>query len=278
MTHLCNGTPNGTRTVEFSNRLIKGIVIPRNELKNIGVKLIDNSGVYFLIGETEREDLVVYIGQAMNLKNRLLQHNSTKEFWNFVVAFTYKDCSLTESDINYLEKELIDLAKKVGRYKVQNVNNGNKWGIQDYRIPDMLEFIDDTKILLANLWVFVLKEFINKSIAQEDLTKYYLKGEKFKGEWFYTDEWFLVLKWSKGPKNLALSQTTHKLYAFRNRPKLSELSVIKEDWESIVFLKDYLFSSPSSAATILMWRNANGRTEWKTKWWKTLHEIERISE
>ena len=30
------------------------------------------------------------------------------------------------------------------------------------------------------------------------------------------------------------------------------------------FTKDYIFTSPSLAATIVMGRNANGRTEWKT--------------
>lgn len=41
-----------------------------------------------------------------------------------------------------------------------------------------------------------------------------------------------------------------------------------------VFTRDYVFTSPSLAAAVVMGRNANGRTEWKTKDHKTLKEIE----
>lgn len=53
MTYLCSGNPNGTKTVEFSNRLIKGIAIPRKDLKTLEVKEAEYSGIYFLIGENE---------------------------------------------------------------------------------------------------------------------------------------------------------------------------------------------------------------------------------
>ncbi len=38
--------------------------------------------------------------------------------------------------------------------------------------------------------------------------------------------------------------------------------------------EDYLFSSPSTAAAVVMGRNANGLKEWKTKEGKSLKEIE----
>ena len=41
-----------------------------------------------------------------------------------------------------------------------------------------------------------------------------------------------------------------------------------------LFVSDYTFTSPSLAAAIVMGRNANGRTEWKTKNKKTLAEVE----
>lgn len=40
------------------------------------------------------------------------------------------------------------------------------------------------------------------------------------------------------------------------------------------FLKDYIFTSPSLAAAVVMGRNANGRTEWKTSDHKTIKDIE----
>ena len=41
-----------------------------------------------------------------------------------------------------------------------------------------------------------------------------------------------------------------------------------------MFSSDYEFSSPSTAAVIVMGRNANGLTEWKLSDGKTLKEFE----
>ena len=38
--------------------------------------------------------------------------------------------------------------------------------------------------------------------------------------------------------------------------------------------QDYKFSSPSTAAAVLLGRNANGRIEWKTATGETLKEIQ----
>ena len=43
--------------------------------------------------------------------------------------------------------------------------------------------------------------------------------------------------------------------------------------EMLVFARDYLFASPSSAAVLLMGRNANGWSEWKAADGKTLDEV-----
>ena len=43
------------------------------------------------------------------------------------------------------------------------------------------------------------------------------------------------------------------------------------------FTRDYVFTSPSLAAAIVMGRNANGRTEWKTKDHRSIKDIEEES-
>ena len=59
----------------------------------------------------------------------------------------------------------------------------------------------------------------------------------------------------------------HRAYArLRETP-----AGLKEYFE---FSDDYIFSSPSTAAVIVMGRNANGLTEWKNKDGKTLKEFE----
>lgn len=59
--------------------------------------------------------------------------------------------------------------------------------------------------------------------------------------------------------------------------ELVQKGIIREDEEEILFLEDYLSSSPSFAASLLMGRSANGWREWKMSNGKTLDEMERKS-
>jgi hypothetical protein len=58
------------------------------------------------------------------------------------------------------------------------------------------------------------------------------------------------------------------------RQKLIDESVLIDKGDFLEFTDDYIFSSPSTAAVMVMGRNANGLTEWKSKDGKTLKEFE----
>jgi hypothetical protein len=58
------------------------------------------------------------------------------------------------------------------------------------------------------------------------------------------------------------------------RQKLIDEGVLVDKGEYFEFSDDYIFSSPSTAAVMVMGRNANGLTEWKNKDGKTLKEFE----
>jgi len=62
----------------------------------------------------------------------------------------------------------------------------------------------------------------------------------------------------------------------RFRQRLIENGVMRlEGQSSLVFSKDYLFSSPSAAALALLARRANGWREWKNAQGRTLSEVKR---
>lgn len=280
ITYLVNGNPSGVKTVEFSNRLIKGVSIPRKDFrKNILRKELKYSGVYILIGSDELGNNLAYIGQATILKNRLNEHHLKKDFWNTAICFTHKDGSLTESDINYLEKELIKEAKNAERYILTNENRGNNGLIQEYRIPDMKEFLEDIKILTLNLGYSFLKKIKGKNSNNKNSNEvvYFLKNRGSNAEGIYTEEGFLVFEGSIGPKILQDGVIKNNGYAERNRPKFLNQNIIKMEDDKIIFLKNYLFSSPSSAASFVAGASLNGWMEWKDKNGKTLHENERES-
>ena len=56
--------------------------------------------------------------------------------------------------------------------------------------------------------------------------------------------------------------------------ELRDEKAIVENGNSYEFVEDYIFSSPSTAAAMVMGRNANGLTKWKLKSGKTLKEYE----
>ena len=60
----------------------------------------------------------------------------------------------------------------------------------------------------------------------------------------------------------------------KTRQKLIDTGVLEDKIEYFEFTEDYIFSSPSTAAAIVMGRNANGQKEWKLKDGKTLKDFE----
>ena len=91
----------------------EGILFPRSEFATVSqMKELETVGIYILWngyypGVIPR----VYIGQSGNLRERLHHHNSTKGFWTHCVAFYSKDNSLMKGPAEYLEAELVKLAK-----------------------------------------------------------------------------------------------------------------------------------------------------------------------
>ena len=73
-----------------------------------------------------------------------------------------------------------------------------------------------------------------------------------------TSEGIVVRKGSK----IAISEVPSIPQTFHSkREKLMNDGIVKD----FVFTKDYLFSSPSTAAAVVMGRSANGLIEWKRK-------------
>jgi hypothetical protein len=93
----------------------------------------------------------------------------------------------------------------------------------------------------------------------------------------YTTEGFVVHKGSKGRAEIvpSIQGTSHE----RMRSQLIVEGVLAENAGSagsmLVFTRDHLFSSPSTAAMAVMGRSANGWVEWKTASGKTLDEVKR---
>jgi hypothetical protein len=214
----------------------------------------------------------VYIGEAENVFQRLVSHIKEKEFWNESVVFISKDENLNKAHIKYLESTLYEIAILTDRYEILNGNKPPKPSISEPDQAEMEEFIENIKMLISTLGFKVFEPIIK---IEEDSTKkesFYIKaarGADAKGK--RVSDGFVVLKGSEIAKKPSKSFPT-RTNSIRN--ELIEKEIIIEKENHFFLTTDYLFSSPSTAAAIVMGRSANGLLEWKDKSGNTLKLIE----
>jgi len=100
-----------------------GVVFPRERWQMARSRTeVGRTGVYVLVGYKEGdEDLpTLYIGEGDAVRDRIDSHAQTKEFWEHGYVFTTSNNGLNKAHVRWLERELIQQAKKAGRSKLDN--------------------------------------------------------------------------------------------------------------------------------------------------------------
>lgn len=269
---LMDGDPNGRMSCELSNWTGKTYKIPRIKVKDCTDREdMVNTGVYLLFGKDEEGKDLVYIGEAESMLKRLIQHLNQKDFWNETIVIISKDNNLNKAHVKYLENRLHEIAHKAKRYKVENTVTPTLSSISESDKAEMEEFLDNIKMLVNTLGhkVFEEKREVKPKQKQDLFAIKSVRGADAQGE--STSEGFVVLKGSKAASS-EVNSLTPSFAVLRKR--LIEEGVLVDKGEYFEFSDDSIFSSPSSAAVVVMGRNANGLTEWKLKDGKTLKEFE----
>ncbi len=269
---LIYGDSKRLRTAELSNWSGKAVGAPRTELDELLAREeLLQSGVYILTGYNPASGApLAYIGEAEVLKDRLKAHKS-KEFWIQATVFISKDENLTKSHIRYLEGRLIEEAKSVGRY---DLDNGQASGS---RLPesdreDMEIFLSKIQQLLPVMGSELLTPVIKRTAAGASEKHEHLvcaiKGIEAHGE--QTSSGFVIFKGSRAVLADRPSAAIQHPFVVTLRKSLIAEGVLVEDNGSYIFTKDTEFTSPSSAAAVVHGGGANGLTAWKNQQGKTL--------
>ncbi len=269
---LIDGDPNGRMSCELSNWTGKAYKIPRIKIKDCSDRDdLVSTGVYLLFGKDEDGKDQVYIGEAESILKRLNQHLAQKDFWHETIVFISKDENLNKAHIKYLENRLHDIAKSANRYKIENSITPTQSSISESDRAEMEEYIENIKMLVNTLGhkVFDEKRDFKPKRKQEPFFIKAARGADAQGE--PTSDGFVVFKGSKATSTTVNSITQNFINL---RQKLIEEKVIIQKDDNFEFPDDYIFSSPSTAASIVLGRNANGLTEWKQKDGKTLKDFE----
>jgi predicted GIY-YIG superfamily endonuclease len=271
---LVNGTADSLITAELSNWNGKAIKIPRIEVASCNRDDITQAGIYFLFCKEDDGSDAVYIGEAENVKERLMQHlrdyQSEKEtyYWNTAVIFIGRD--LNKALIRYLENRFVEIARSSKRYIVLTKNTYRNTVMKESQIAVMEEFVDNVKVVINTLGYKVFEPLVqaDSPATQIDDVKLFINIGSVNAIGKVTTEGFVVFEGATVSDKTAaksLSAGVRKL-----RQKYFDDGKVK----NLVTTEDILFSSSSAAAAFLLGRSVSGPATWKTEDGRTLKDIE----
>ena len=271
---LPDGRTEGLKLVEKSNWSGQGVVCPRSMYSEKRDRdEFARTGVYILVGESNGIVPNVYIGEADDIRTRLNNHHSGKESrieWIEVIFFSSKDGNLNKAHVKYLEWRLIDLAKRANRSNLSNGTAGGKPKLSEADIEEAEGFLDEIRLCIPLLGLDIFetppsfkesKSHVMLKVSAKGLTSFgYESGSEF------------IVK-----KDSPVSVTQTKSIgagASTLRKLLIGNGVLINEGKSLQFSQDYAFSSASTAASVVLGRSANGRTEWQDENGRTLKTIQ----
>lgn len=280
---LADGTPSGVITAQmagWTGKLIVGrnanlpILLARHEVKQ--------PGVYVLQG-TDPEvpgAMRVYIGEGEVVSDRLDRHAKEKDFWDTACVITVTDESLTKGHVQYLESRLIEMASNTKRAHLDNGTSPSptKKPLPEADRSDMEYFLHYLKIVLPVVGFDFLKPVPNAARRQaadvapalpaQDAVEMGLpifeirhKKTGIVARAMEIDGEFVVLEGSEAIRD---AEFTYNAYANKRAQLIDDGTLNEDDQKGVyVFVRDYPFSKPSAASSVVLNRNSNGRTEWK---------------
>lgn len=268
---IFDGDPNGRIMCELSNWNGRVYKIARRELSVFSNrKDANNTGIYFLFGKNESNKDTIYIGEAEKVSDRLKQHLNDNNYWNDCVAVISKDNLLNKAHVKFLEHKFYKQAVESGRFEIINSSVPTLSSVSEYDEAMLEEFISNAKLLVNTLGYKAFESIsLNSNNTNEDAVIFHIKAARGANATGYTvSDGFVVKK-----DSVIASSTTPSMSGSLKqlRKNLIDDGTINSMNR---FTKDYIFTSPSLAAAVVMGRNANGRIEWKTDEGITIKQIE----
>jgi hypothetical protein len=277
---LVNGSPEGLRIITKDNWTGCAVVAGRSQLKEaLQREELARAGVYVLTATDESDTPRIYIGEADVLRERLKQHGVSKDFWNQLVTFNSSDDNLNKAHVRYIESRLVNLAKKANQWQIENSNTPQETRLSEAERAYAEGFLQEMLLIYPVLGIDAF-ESANDDVSAIDapaptqnveslLLTLNERGAQAKGH--EIAEGFVVLEGSLARANeiKSIDPRTQRL-----RNDLQERRVLQLDGKHLRFTQDYRFTSPSSAADVLVGGSANGRTAWKDDKGRMLKDLQ----
>jgi len=275
---VADGDPDGLRVVERSNWIGKALVFPRALFPKIKARdELGQTGAYLLLGpRDDGEGDKLYIGEGDPIRPRLESHYAQKDFWTRAVCFVAAPGQLNKAHVQFLEANLVRLAKAAKRLPLDNANTPTEPTLSEADRADMLVFLENMLGMLPVLGVHAFEQA--PAAAAAAVTLLQCKGKGAIASGYESSQGFVVKAGSQAVAETVPSMQQHVRGMYELRQELIENGVLAPASDTLAdgyrFTQDYVFSSPSTAAAVVLGRSANGRIEWKDAKGQTLKTLQ----
>ena len=167
-----NGDPQGVRIIQKTNWSGVGVVFPRESIADVvKEEHAQRPGVYILVGDLAEE--TVYIGEADPISARLKQHLQKDWSWGVFFVDSHR---LGKTEVQFLESELVRIAKETGAAILMNKNAPNKPNMSRPSQAAATVFLEEMLLILPMIGI---KAFLpSKEIPLTTTKAPKKKGEK----------------------------------------------------------------------------------------------------
>jgi hypothetical protein len=282
--HLVDGTPEGLRVIDRAGWTGLCLAFARADyLEAKGREELGRSGVYVLVGPEENgvRPERVYVGEGDEVRTRLDSHHREKDFWTHAYVLTTKDDSLNKAHVRYLESRLLQLAAKVDSAVRENGTMPPLLRLGEAEESDMENYLETALVLLPLLGV-TLFDVVDarptpppgtSSQATRDrdgyAVAYFLRAPLTEATGQDDSRGFLV---KEGALGRAQTKTMDPGYELKRNRLRIEGVLVGHGEDQLMLTRDYLFDSPSQAASVLSGGSKNGRESWRDSHGRTLKQ------
>jgi hypothetical protein len=271
---VADGDPDGLRIVERFNASARAVVFPRALLPQVKTRPeLQQTGVYLLLGpRPDGEGDLLYVGEGDPILPRLQDHQSKKDFWTRAIGFVAVGGLLNKAHVQFLEARLIALARAAKRVPLDNGNSPGEPTLSEADRADMEVFLAHMLGMLPVLGVHAFESV--PAVAAKASPVLSCKGKGVLASGYESSQGFVVKTGSQAVANSVPSMKQHVRGMFDLRQELQANGVLALVDGLYRFTQDYSFSSPSTAAAVVLGRSANGRVEWKDAQGRTLKALQ----
>ena len=273
---VTDGDPDGLRIVDKSNWIGKALLFPRALLPHVKTRPeLAQTGVYLLLGpRPDGEGDMLYVGEGDPILPRLQDHQAKKDFLTRAIGFTTTTAGqLNKAHVQFLESRLIALARAAKRLPLDNANQPAEPSLSEADRADMEVFLGHMLGMLPVLGVHAFEQ-APKAPAAKASPVLTCKGKGAQATGYEASQGFVVRAGSQAVLDTVPSMALHVRGMYDLRQELIGNGVLGLRGGIYQFTQDYSFSSPSTAAAVVLGRSANGRIEWKATDGRTLKELQ----